>query len=104
MRITPPVWYNPPIAKWLPCKVISDLSPQGLLVELTLDGEHRSIVAPYNAVRMKDGETLPAPGELFVVIVAELPEDGGKVLTELPATPINGSQRVKADKRILEVA
>ena len=104
MRVTPPQWYNPPIAKWLPCRVTSDLPPQGFLVELTIDGQQRSIVAPYTSVQIPDGANLPTDGKLFVVLIAELPEENGQVLTELPAAPVNGSQRLKADRRILEVA
>ena len=101
MRVTPPIWYNPPIARWLKCRVQNDLPPQGYLVEVNIDGEERSIVAPYQAVRV-DAGSLPADGELFVVVVAELPDNENLVLTELPAAPFNGSQRLAVDRKILE--
>ena len=99
MPVSPPIWYNPPLARWIKCRVESELSPQGYLVELEIEDEQRSIVAPYGSV--KPPTTIPGDGELFVVVVAELPGDT-RVLTELPATPFRGSQRLKVHPDILQ--
>lgn len=101
MRVAPPVWLNSPIVRWLPCEVLSDLQPQGFLVEFNIEGQGRSIVVPYDSVRVEG--PLPATGELRVVVIAELPEDKS-MLAELPNTPLDGSQRLKVSPEALRVA
>ena len=101
MRVSPPLWLNPPQANWIQCIVKNKIDPRGYLVELSLDGEERSIVVPEDSVRM-DGDTFPAKGDLLVIVVAELPNDDPRMLTELPATPIAGSQRIKVSPSSLQ--
>ena len=102
MRISPPLWLNPPLAKWIPCRVEGKVEPNGYVVQLNVDGEQRSIVVPESAVQVKS-DSFPADGNLLVVVVAELPDDE-RLLTELPATPLSGSQRIKVDPRRLQPA
>ena len=102
MRISPPLWLNPPLVKWIPCRVESKSELNGYVVQINLDGEQRSIVVPEIAVRVKGGE-FPADGDLSVVVVAELPDDD-RLLTELPATPLSGSQRIKVNRQRLQPA
>lgn len=102
MRVSPPLWLNPPQVKWIPCTVQSLIDPLGYMVELNVDGEERSIVVPKDSVKF-DGDKLPAEGNLLVVVVAELPDDT-RLLTELPATPIAGSQRIKVNRQNLQPA
>ena len=102
MRVTPPLWLNPPEVKWIPCRVESKIEPNGYMVQINLDGEQRSIGVPEKAVRVV-GDTLPVDGNLLVVVVAELPDDN-RLLTELPATPLSGSRRIKVDPKRLQVA
>lgn len=100
MRANPPLWLNPPEAKWVPCDVVSKIDPMGYMVEVRLDGEERSIVVPERWVRLSE-ETLPTKGNLLVTVVAELPDDT-RMLTELPATPVAGSQRIKVSPGSLD--
>lgn len=101
MRATPPLWLNPPKVMLIPCNVLRKIDPQGLMVEVDVDGEKRSIVVREDAVRLKQGETFPATGNLVVVVVAELPGGDSRMLTELPATPFSGSQRIKVKPQSL---
>lgn len=101
MRVTPPLWLNPPEVKRIPCRVEGKIEPNGYMVQINLDGEQRSIGVPEKAVRVNG--TLPADGNLLVVVVAELPDDN-RLLTELPATPLSGSRRIKVDPKRLQVA
>ena len=102
MRVSPPLWLNPPEVKWIPCTVQGLIDPQGYMVDLSVDGEERSIVVPTDSVKF-DGDKFPAKGSLLVVVVAELPDDP-RMLTELPATPISGSQRIKVNPQSLQPA
>lgn len=102
MRVSPPLWLNPPEVKWITCTVQSQIDPEGYMVELNVDGEERSIVVSADSVKI-NGDKLPAEGNLLVVVVAELPDDT-RLLTELPATPISGSQRIKVDPKSLQPA
>lgn len=102
MRVSPPLWLNPPVVKWIPCRVKGKVEPRGYVVQLSLDGEERSVVVPEDAVRVQGGG-FPTDGTLLVVVVAELPNDE-RLLTELPATPLSGSQRMKIDPRRLQPA
>ena len=105
MRVSPPVWLSTPIVRWLPCSVLSELPPQGYVVELKVDGQERSIVVPRDAV--KRSGVPPTTGELAVLLIAELPDDdafGPGLLAELPSTPMTGSQRVKVKRATAKVA
>lgn len=102
MPVSPPQWLNAPVERWLPCKVLSELSPQGYVVELSIEGQDRSIVVPYGAVKITENAKLPTDGELRVFVIADLPED--KRLAELPSTPMNGSQRMKLSAGALRVS
>lgn len=100
MRISPPLWLNPPEVKWIQCTVSSRLPPNGYVVQVDVHGEQRSIVVPEDSVKIS-GATFPTEGRLQVVIVAELPDDE-RLLTELPATPLSGSQRIKVEPGLLQ--
>ena len=103
MRVSPPLWLNPPEIKWISCSVDSRVQPQGYVVRLDVDGQQRSIVVSEDLVRLK-GDKVPGDGRLRVVVVAELPNDDPRMLTELPATPIAGSQRIKVSPSSLQPA
>ena len=102
MRVSPPLWLNPPEIKRIPCTIQKRIEPKGYLVQLDVDGEQRSIVVPEDTVRVGSG-SFPAKGNLLVVVVAELPDDD-RLLTELPATPLSGSQRIKVNPQRLQPA
>ena len=102
MRVSPPLWLNPPLVRWIPCRIERRIEPNGYVVQLNVDGEQRSIVVPEQAVQV-EGASFPSDGNLSVVVVAELPDDK-RLLTELPATPLSGSQRIKVDPRSLQPA
>lgn len=102
MRVSPPIWLNPPEAKWIPCTIQRRVEPKGYLVQLDLDGEQRSLVVPEDAVQV-GSDSFPAEDNLLVVVVAELPDDE-RLLTELPATPLSGSQRIKVNRQRLQPA
>lgn len=104
-RISPPAWLPSPEVRWLPCRVLSELAPQGFLVELNVNGQERSIVVPPGSLKF-DG-AIPTDGKLLVSIVAELADDdsfGSGFLAELPATPLSGTQRLKLKPESARVA
>lgn len=104
-RITPPAWLPAPEARWLPCRILRELPPQGFLVELSVSGQERSIVVPPGSLKFTG--TPPTDGELLVLVVAELPAGdafGSGHLVELPATPLNGTQRLKVKPEAPKVA
>lgn len=102
MGVSPPLWLESPEIKLLSCRVVGRVEPHGYVVEVSIDGEERSIVVPEQAVEVK-GDNFPTDGRLRVVVVAKLPGDK-RLLTELPATPFTGSQRIKIDPGALQVA
>jgi len=102
MGVSPPIWLKPPEIRLLPCEVLGRIEPNGYLVKVSIGGEERSVIVPDQVVEVK-GDKLPTTGSLRVAVVARLPDDE-RVLTELPATPVAGSQRIKIDPRALQVA
>jgi hypothetical protein len=92
-------WLSNPELHWLPCDVASDFEPEGYAVQIQVNGSSLAAIVPYRSVRLNE-QTLPTKGSVQIVLLADLSD--GRYLAELPAAPINGTQRVTVKKEWLK--
>ena len=92
-------WLFPPEVHWLPCQVAGDFGPEGYAVQIQVNGSSLAAVVPHGSVRIEK-PALPSSGSVQVVLVADL--TNGNYLAELPAAPVNGTQRVTVKREWLK--
>jgi hypothetical protein len=97
-NVKSPIWLNPPLLHSLPCKVLVGVHPSERTVEVTLDRVYTMIVSADSVTVTEEPTAAKAvDGQIAVTLVAEIPETDA-YLAELPAPPVNGSQRVPVEK------
>lgn len=91
-------WLTTPEQKWLPCRVAGSYDPEGYAVQIQINGHSFAAVVPYESVRLD--RQPPTDGKVRIVVLAEI--GGGGLLAELPAAPVNGTQRVTVQREWLK--
>lgn len=88
---------TPRSKSWIECDVVANVAPQGLAIGVHIDGQERSfIVWDEDVVKVTSG--IPGKGQIRITLVARLPQDdpfGEGFLAELPAIPVDGTQRIR---------
>ena len=92
-------WLSPPEWHWLPCEIAGDFGPEGYAVQIQVNGSSFAAVVPHDSVRLEKSPP-PSSGTVQVVLVADLAN--GNFLAELPAAPVNGTQRVTVKREWLK--
>lgn len=106
MAVVPALkWLNQRELGHLDCRVERSFEPGEYAVQLSLNGDSVTVIVPTSSVNVSG--SLPADGTLGVWLIAELPESDPfypGLLAELPAAPLNGTQRVKIKRAWLKDA
>jgi hypothetical protein len=90
LAISAPQWLDSPLVKWLDCSVEGYVEPNQLAVQIQVNGHGVAAVVQKDSVVSQANP--PAAGRVRVVVVARLERD--QVLADLPASPLNGTQRI----------
>jgi len=95
-----PDWITPPEPRWMTCTVEGVAEPQAYAVQIPVNGHAVAAVVPRDTVQAP--ALLPAEGWIQVLMLARLRE--GNVLAQLPAAPVNGTQRISVPEQRLSDA